>query len=118
MKEYYRHYRLYEDNGNTVELLPRGGVTLFVLQVDAEEGHSTVVVGTATCSLGDNYCRRTGRKIAGQRAHSQSRSYHFTELDSKVDEELAAHAWCAAHDVYGRRFAERVELLATGDARW
>ncbi len=118
MKEYYRHYRLYEDNGDTIEVLPRGGVTLFVRREDAEEGFSTLAVGIATCSLGDNYCRRTGRKIARQRADSLSRAYRFTELDSKVDEELAAHAWCAAHDVYGRRFAERVELLATGDARW
>ncbi len=117
MREYYRHYRLYDREGRrALDLRPRGGVTLFVRQEDAGEGFSTAVVGAATCSLGDNYCRRTGRKIARQRADSPSRSYRFTELDSKVDEELAALAWCAAHDVYGRKFAGRVELLATGDA--
>lgn len=115
MREFYRHYRLHDPAGGCIfDLRPRGGVTLFVRLADAGEGSSTGVVGTATCSLKENYCRRTGRKIARQRADSKAMSYRFTEIDYKVDDELYAAAWCAAHDVYGRRFMKRIELLPTG----
>ncbi len=116
--EYYRHFRLYDARtGSIGELLPRGGVTLFVKQrPDVLPDQIELTIGSATCSLKDNYCRRTGRKIARQRIDS---SLSFQEMiePEQVSDEIAAFAWLAARDVYGDKMLNRVVLLSTGGER-
>lgn len=56
----YRHIRFMDDFGNISNM---GGVTVAYVQTD----ENTITFATAVCSIKDNFCKRTGRKIARQR---------------------------------------------------
>jgi hypothetical protein len=65
------HERLVEYTGNELEwreprISSRGGRTIAVLTHNGK-----VVSGVALCALEDNYCKKSGRKIALKRAMLQ-----------------------------------------------
>ena len=55
----YSHRRLRDENG---EILIKGGVTYAYI-----EGDYFLIAGKAVCSEKDNFCKKTGRKLALRR---------------------------------------------------
>ena len=79
MKHYFRHFRLFDERNN---ILPRGGVTVYVRYVG--DPNSTVVVTTAVCGHKDPYNKSIGRKIASGRRYSVDA--HVIDLYAKDDD--------------------------------
>ncbi len=106
-KEYFRHFRLV-DSMYMSTVKARGGVTLFVKECPTDFTSTvTLLVGVAVCSLNDNYCRSTGRKIACERMVSLHRgrfsySHEFTSFTGNAKQTLLTLiAHDAANAVYG-----------------
>lgn len=57
-------------NNETNEVNPKGGQTVCSMKIDGEE-----YIGLAFCSKMDNFCKKTGRKIALLRAFTHYWEY-------------------------------------------
>lgn len=79
MKTYFRHFRLHNEYG---EILPKGGMTLYVEENNHEDGYN-ITVSFAICSEKDHYNKRIGRDAAQGRYGRYSHSV-FTSCTNKV----------------------------------
>lgn len=113
----YHHFSL----KNPVDGKKGGGATVMLAQAPSNEMIPHVFFGISYCAPTDNFCRKTGRILAGRHLVENVREFYNDSLDLQVKRRRDSLFFSGPHDCYGffdRRQAAKTFLTLNYGPDW